>query len=250
MKLNFKVNPYYLVYHSLERAWGNKPFPEWVKLVEKVKSYRWFVFKDSEEVFTKIINDKQLRYAFSKTENVFHKIFKTHAFKRLLQETEYYRNWVEKTWYKNKDKALQILKDITGLKIPSITINVFITHPKLSNGSHIPKEKIILWGHPEEWKNYTIVYLCHELLHIIVYKKYKNDTLMHSLIELAIDNELRIRLNQRGKYFKEKGREIGHPELRAIEKKFLPLWKKYLKKELISRNILDLEKYLRNLLKK
>jgi len=42
------------------------------------------------------------------------------------------------------------------------------------------------------------------------------------IIELITDNELRIRLNQKGRYFREKGLDIGHPYLREIEKKILP----------------------------
>jgi hypothetical protein len=44
----------------------------------------------------------------------------------------------------------------------------------------------------------------------------------HGIIELITDNELRIRLNKKGKYFKEQDRDVGHPYLREIEKKILP----------------------------
>jgi len=44
----------------------------------------------------------------------------------------------------------------------------------------------------------------------------------HGIIELITDNELRIRLNKKGRYFNEKGQDVGHPYLREIEKKILP----------------------------
>lgn len=244
MRLFFKINSYYLLFHSLERTWNNKPFPEWFKLAQTIKSSSWFIFKNRGVTFSQIKNDQKLKQSFLQTADIFLKILKSSAFKRLLKETEDYRDWVEQEWSKNKNTALSLLKDITGLNIPNIPIKVFITHPKLTNGFNIPEKRIIFWGHPEEWKSYTIVYLCHEILHIILHKKYKDATLIHALIELATDNELRIRLNQEGKYFKEKGHEVGHSWLRPLEKKILPIWKNYLRKDLKCRNIIELEKIL------
>lgn len=246
MKLHFEVNPYYLIVHSIERAYDNKPFPQWVRLVKKLKSKPYFLFGDKRKIFARIKNTQDLKIIFKKTESIFSKILQTKEFRRLLKETESYRDWVEKEWNKNKNTVLSTLKDITGLDFPNKKITVIITHPKLFNGSNIPEENVIFWGHREDWKNYTIVYLCHELLHIMVHKKYKNNTLMHALIELATDNELRIRLNGKGKYFKEGNYKVGHPTLRKIERKILPIWKKYLKGELKAKDIISLEKTLHN----
>ena len=116
MKLQFKVNPYYLLIHSLGKAWGDKPFPLWAKLANMAKSNPSFIFKNSDEVFTRVNNDKQLRHVFQKTQNILSTLLKTHEFKRLLQETERYCIWTEKEWNKNKDQALRILEDITGIQ--------------------------------------------------------------------------------------------------------------------------------------
>ena len=158
MELRFKVNPYYLAVHSIERIRDNKPFPSWVKLVKKLKSQSLFVFQDNWQVFTKINDYNQLENVLKKTEITFRTIFKTDEFERLLQETETYRAWVEKEWNKNKEQVLGMLANITGLEFPDSVITVIITHPHLSNGSNIPKEKTILWGHSEDWNNYTIVW--------------------------------------------------------------------------------------------
>ena len=242
MKLQFKVNPYYLLIHSLGKAWGDKPFPLWAKLANMAKSNPSFIFKNSDEVFTRVNNDKQLRHVFQKTQNILSTLLKTHEFKRLLQETERYCIWTEKEWNKNKDQALRILEDITGIQFPDTTVTVIVTHPQFSNGSNIPREKVILWGHPEEWKNYTIVYLCHELLHLLVHKKYSNEEVMHSIIELATDNELRIRLNKKGIYFQEGKMEVGHLALRDFEKRLFRFWKQYLRGSFKAKNIFDFEK--------
>jgi hypothetical protein len=61
----------------------------------------------------------------------------------------------------------------------------------------------------------------------IVFWNTKSST-SHATIELATDNELRIRLNKKGRYFREGKFDIGHNKLREVEKKLLPRWKKYL----------------------
>lgn len=56
---------------------------------------------------------------------------------------------------------------------------------------------------------------------------------MHAIIELVSDNQLRIELNRKGKYF-----DIdGHKDLKRIEKILYPYWKKYLQDE--TKNIFD-----------
>jgi len=242
MRMRFTVNPYYLLAHSIEKAWGNKPSLRWVKIVQKVQSSPLFIFKSRWETFAKINSGELLGRAFQKTESAFRVAMRTQEFKRILQETETYCAWVEKEWKQKGKYAIQLLKDIAGIKPPSTTVTVVITHPKLSNGAFIPKENLIFWGHPEEWKNYTIVYLCHELLHIFTHKKHSNERIMHAIIELATDNELRIRLNGKGTYFHEGKIEVGHPMLRKLERELLPLWQKYLRGTPGVKDIFDLEK--------
>jgi hypothetical protein len=52
---------------------------------------------------------------------------------------------------------------------------------------------------------------------------------MHALIELLADNEIRIRLNCSGVYFREGKHSVGHPYLAKLEKKILPRWKEFIK---------------------
>ena len=79
------------------------------------------------------------------------------------------------------------------IDIPKIKFKVFLTHPRLTNGHYLGNYKIC-WGHPEEWKNYSVVYLIHETFHEILKN---NSRLMHAIIELAADNQLRIKLNKK-----------------------------------------------------
>jgi len=241
MKLIFKVNKQYLLFHSLGFRQPN-PFPEWVNVKDKAwkKSslvYSFFMgrpesaFLETDENKVKnIINE------FSKKViPVFDLIKNSKEFKRIVSETKEYKQFVTNQWNTNKNIALETLEELVGSTLPKKTVTVLITHPKLHNGVHFLGKNIIGWGHEEDWKNYSTVYLAHEIMHSIMIEKLGLSTgrngISHSIIELMTDNELRIRLNNSGKYFKENNKEIGHPDLRSIEKKILPAWKKYLKKK-------------------
>ncbi len=110
-----------------------------------------------------------------------------------------------------------------------LQIKIYLSHLLLPRGRSYPQFSSICWAHEEEWPNYNIVYLWHEILHILTYNFSGNETILHALIELAVDNELRIQLNKGGDYFIEDGKFIKHKSLRALEEKILPHWQKYLK---------------------
>lgn len=250
IKLEFKVNPYYLLAHSIERCYEEKPFKEWVNLVKDRWENKCLPLNRASREFSKISTKEVLHSTFKATEETFLSMLQTPEFEKLLKETEEYKNWIESEWDQKGEIALQILKEITGLAYMSVTIPVYITHPKLPNGTTIVEKNTICWGSPEHWKNYSIVYLCHELLHILTYQKYQDGEVMHAIIELATDNELRIRLNNQKEYFKEDGWKIGHGRLKNLEEKLYPLWQEYLEGKTEAKDILDFEKLALEFLKK
>jgi hypothetical protein len=174
-------------------------------------------------------------------------ILNSNHFKQLLLETKKYAHAVEKQWNDNYTRSHEIIADITHLTIPKCTINIFISHPALYSGRSYPEQNVITWGHSEDWKDYSTVYLWHEILHHIVYKQKTDANVMHALIELACDNELRIRLNGSGEYFRTSKYTVGHRNLISLEKKILPKWKQYLNS---GGSMLELEKTLRKKLPK
>ena len=240
MKLQFQVQPYYLLAHSLKRAWDDQPFPEWVELAERTKKQAPLLFGDIPQSFIGIKDADTFRHLFQEMQNITQAVMETPEFRRLLDETRQYCQWVEGEWLQKKEQAAQLFKEIAGLAFPDMSIMVLITHPKLWNGMNILEKKIICWGHSEDWENYTVVYLCHEILHLLADKSGADGEVMHALIELAIDNELRVRLNHRGQYFKEQGREVGHPDLRRLEKKLFQIWKGYLAGESPAKDLVQL----------
>ena len=245
MKFQFKINKYYLIGHTI--ASKNKPFLQWARLENKIfkkynKNASYYLLNPSRGIAWAMaitqskFSEQNIIPLFEKIgkeiKNIYNDILKTKEFKKLYQEAEIYLNFIEKQWSKNKKDALKELKEITGLKIPNKKFNVFITHPKNYNGRLLDQNNIA-WGHNEDWKNYATIYLCHELMHAMT--KFKNKRIkpeiLHAIIELATDEELRIRLNKKGVYFKEGNKKIGHKELMQIKKTILPYWKIFLKQK-------------------
>jgi hypothetical protein len=242
MKLNFKIDKKYLLAHSLWR--NTTPFPEW----DNLKNYLWqksvlgYQFlTGSPETFLQFNKSREI---IKEGDRLYKKALKRKEFKKLLAETEKYRQWLEKEWNKNEKKILGWITKLSGLKIPNKSITIFVTHPKFNNGRSLAEKDVILWGHPEDWKNYSLVYLTHELLHLLT-KKCAKPFITHALIELLADNEIRIRLNNGGTYFKEGKHSVGHPYLAELEKKILPQWKKFMK-DRKGKDLLDLEKKIKS----
>lgn len=243
MRLNFLVDKKYTFLHAFSSRQPKAPFREWSDFIlaqQKRYPQECFLLRGSAE--WSILDKISLKSLADKTESLFKEWREAPESKRLINETQGYRDWLQKEWHKKGDIALRILKDITRIPLTNKKISVYVTHPKLYNGLNLPEKNIICWGHPEDWKDYSVVYLCHEILHILTYKKFNDVKIIHALIELAADNELRIRLHKKGDYFRENSYEVGHPSLRNLERKILPLWKEYLSGIDDSKNILELEK--------
>ena len=130
------------------------------------------------------------------------------------------------------------MTELTGIdfKKENKKFIVYITHPSLRHGKSF-QDGTIAWGHNEDWQNYAVVYLWHEILHYY----FELSDLDHALIELITDNELRVRLNG-GKY----PPFIGHENLEKLKYKILPYWKKYLKSK--NKNIFEFKKLLKNII--
>lgn len=223
MKLVFLVNKKYTFLHALNAGQHNEPFKNWANFTFK----KWQ--KHPQECYFlagfaewPLLKKTSLKTLASETEKLLNKWLKTPESRRLIRETEQYRKWVQKEWNRGGKRALKELENIIKTPLPKKKISVYITHPKLKNGLAVTPE-IITWGHEEEWPNYSIVYLCHEILHTIFWGK--TSDFIHAVIELATDQELRIRLNGGGKYFEFP----THKHLLKLEKKLLPYWKSYLK---------------------
>lgn len=261
MKIQFVVDKNQLLFHTMERFRIRKvaPFPEWEILENKIREkYQngsayyflvpthtsWAIEELWRQSFFESVPAKKLfSGAVSEMDKIRREVQKSEEFKRLYKETRDYSAITKKRWEEKEKEIFSFIKNVSGVSIPNISIKIFIDHPNINTGCSFSDKNIIYWGHPEDWENYSVVYICHEIMHGLTKQNEKNKNIMHALIELMTDNELRIKLNKKGKYFKENGLEIGHYELRALSEKIMPYWEKYLKKRNY-KNIFELEEYL------
>ncbi len=244
--LKFVANKDFVLQHALKSHSDYLPF---LKLKRKV----WDTNKNLYEVLSQnleplIFDDgltKGLSMAFSNLKGNLSAIYGTAEFKKIFREAERYAMTVEKQWNKNYDFSLLHLTDITKIDLSKINkeIKVYVSHPKLWRGRTYVENNAIAWSHPDEWKNYATVYLWHEIMHHITSGIPVAPHLMHALIELSCDNELRIRLNDSKKYFEENDILMGHKYLAGLNRKLLPDWKKYLKNP--NEDIFQFEKRMR-----
>lgn len=224
MDFNFKINEDLVFVNTLIKARGNNLlFSEWVNLQNSLWEKHKKGYSLLKNGFENEIAFDTLQESVGDISALINEGKKSKEFERVLKETREYKKELESKWQENGQKAVKVLEGILKTKFPDKEFTVFVTHPKVGNGKYIG-ESAIIWGHGEDWPNYSLVYLLHEALHEILGKgKY-----VHEVIELATDNELRIRLNGRGEYFKENGQQVGHSDLIESEKKLLPGWQKYL----------------------
>lgn len=222
MKLDFIVDENYLIVHTISNH-GPKRFSsdKFKKDIINFQNIAWERSKRSYGVLTGspfpgALSDEEV----ANIPKFINDIKKTEEYKKLYKQTLDYRNWVEKKWQANFKKTLAIMEEITGLQFDK-DFTVYITHPSLRNGRNWG-DNTISWGCKEEWPNYSIIYLWHEILHAY----FEHSEKSHAIIELIADNELRARLNEI-----EYPPFEGHKDLLLLKKKLLPRWKKYLKLE-------------------
>jgi len=226
MKLSFLLDEDYLIYHTF-----CNPERKGSKEIVKFQNFAW---RKSPECYS-LLSGKEGKVppdeigSTVKELPLFIKTLKSSiAYKEILVETKDYLQFCKVQWAKNLQASSKAMKELTGLSFNK-RFRVFVTHPSLHNGMNWGNDTIS-WGHPEEWPNYTTVYLWHEILHSCLVRSDES----HAIIQLLTDNELRIRLNG-GRYPPFKGHEGLFPLMRKIS----PSWKQYLKSS--DRNILEFQ---------
>lgn len=262
MKLEFIVDKTQLISHTIKNYNTHQlvPFPSWKKLEKRLwnkyrndpayyfvnpyikAGYTVWALEDlsRQSALNNIPFKKVLSNALKKVDTIYQEIEKSDEFKQLYREANDYLLLTKKRWDAEEAKIFQFITEVAGITLPTITVKVFINHPKTGGGQAYPENNAFRWGHSEDWPNYTVVYLAHELMHILTKKQQKDEKIMHSLIELMTDNELRIRLSGGGEYFTID----GHAYIKELVRIILPIWKDYLAGKSRAKNIFELEKYI------
>ncbi len=235
LNLEFKLSENYLIAHLLSRTsvydFSNDQYE---KNIVAFQNYAWKLSEqlyhfvggnDTSDIFIK--NKKDLADLVITSIKYLDQLAASKLFSRLKRQTQEYLVVCQKQWDATYLESYEMITRLTGLKLKGKFI-VYITHPSLRNGRKIGPNQIV-WGNIEKWKNYTTVYLWHEILHAF----FKTEDVDHCLIQFLTDEELRKHFNG-GRYLTP---YIGHEYLRPLMKKILPLWKKYLMRP--NKNIRD-----------
>jgi len=244
MKINFLIDQNHLAY----KLWlssvidKKKPEKDWQKLKEKIESqfgdYAAYCFFDKKYMAQGLDwsgyqsgKDNDLIRDEVFIGKIFDEIFRSKVFQKAKKETEVYLKKVKQQWEDSK-KWLKVFEKYIGLKL-SKNVDIFILHPQLKIGSFI-KDGKIEWGNPDNFPNYQFIGICHEILHLLTEDEFnKNKTqedqwLLHAVIYLAADQELRVRINS-STYFLPELNKYYHPKLISKATEILPLWKEFLK---------------------
>ena len=242
LKLEFKIDKHHLAYKYVLKYFGNPEVSlEWAKLkkalAEKYEAYPGFIFFEPTEIghgllwFNQQLQDNAVIRDKDTVNKIFESIFKSEVFKKVYAETEDYKNRIENLWTENTT-YVEEYENIIRLNT-SAKATILVLHPEIETGSYIG-DSIIEWGNPDLYDNYQLVGLCHEFLHVLTEKQFdeskteEDKWLLHSLIYLSADEELRLRINGDNGYFMSGVVETYHPRLIEMAKKCLPAWKRYI----------------------
>jgi hypothetical protein len=242
MNLEFEINPKYLLYVALKQE---VDLEGW----EDFRNDLWVKHKSGFRMIDGDFNDQIISSQPFEALNIWVKDMDAlleegtgnKLFTNLLEETEEYRLWLLNEWQSKKNLVRDELKKILKVDIPDHTVRVLVCSNRLKCGQRITRG-VIEWGHVEDWPNYSVTYLAHEYLHDV----FGESILEHAVIELATDQELRVRLNKGGEYFTHNGNYVGHDFLEETCLKILPRWMEYLKQSDDKGNIFDLIRELKN----
>lgn len=143
-------------------------------------------------------------------------------FMKLLEETKDYARQVQYKWQDKKRQVYIALLDILRIPVDG-EFTCFIVHPETHTGRSLHQSRVnaFVWGHYSHFPNYDVIYLIHEMMHSI----FPFNPIAHTVQELAIDNELRVRLNHGSYDEKTVVCGIGREKIISL---MLPEWRRYL----------------------
>lgn len=146
------------------------------------------------------------------------------SFSPVLEACKKAKEKCENEWIKNYERSHHEMQELCGLSFQN-PVDVYITHPQQKQGKNCDGK--ILWTARKSFPNYTTIYLWHEILHSYIEplsKSELSERVAHSVIQLCVDNELRIRFNG-GKYPPFE----GHTYCEKTEHALLESWNDYLR---------------------
>lgn len=216
---DFKVDSVILLL-SIIRKLKSVPYEKDARFSKVIQAANFFT--NSPDIYKKLREDKELM-------NNLAPILESDAFENLYAQALKYRDDVVTRWKKLEPIISHYCESVLGLTEEK-DILVYIVNPKFPTGTNDMKNEVF-YGHANGTKDisYDATYIMHEVLHC-TYPRQKEWSeeqygVCHSLIELAIDNELMSRLGGNNNNYSQ-----GHSDAERIRKKLMPLWITFLSK--------------------
>lgn len=224
ISLSFTIDDNYLLWHVLA-SMEDERFSS-TKYKRDILDFQNYAWKEDKRLYDFLVGrmrpsnfvGAKLNESIEKLPGYVRSLKQSPEYEKLLRQTRDYLQQCRLQWRDNSDATHYRIQEITNIELDT-NFTVYITHPGLKNGSNIG-DGTILWGHSEDWPNYTTVYLWHEILH----SYFGSGDVEHAVIELITDEELRTRLNGGGYPPFE-----GHLHLEPIKRELLDYWHAYLK---------------------
>ena len=206
---------------SVIRKMKQIPFERDARFYKVIQAAK--VFTNNPDIYKELLEDKELITNLSQ-------ILSSNSFQNLYDEALSYRDAVASRWKKLEPIIRDYCAKTLGLtEEKDILAN--IVNPRFNTGTNNMKNEIF-FGHMNGEKDisYDATYIMHEAMHCKFprQKEWSEEQygICHSLIELAIDNELMSRLGGNNCNYGQ-----GHHGGEKIRKRLMPLWITYLSKK-------------------
>ena len=206
------------IIRNMNRNMKSVPFKRDARFSKVFQATKFF--RDNPDIYKKIEEDKELMDNLSP-------ILDSEAFEKLYDEALKYREDVATRWKKLEPIISDYCTNTLELtEEKDILVNIVC--PQFYTGTNNMKNEVF-WGHMKGTKDisFDATYIMHEAMHCIFPRRREwSDEqygVCHSLIELAIDKELRRRLGGVEDEFTD-----GHSDGKKIKAKLMPLWVTFL----------------------
>ena len=156
---------------------------------------------------------------------------------KLIADAEKNKERLKNQWEKYFEKIELGIKEIVRNECKEIEVHVFVFPDYIQIGACNCEEFKILFGYQEEYPGFGLITICHEIIHMLIYKYRKNHSISRLTDEIFVfltaECELRKRLFNK-EYFS--GFFSGplssfHEEALKKSKELLKSWLLYLSKE-------------------
>ena len=219
MRLHFKTNDYLLTWNLLYGASFSQSVHNFkTKLYKTHKMQYRSIEKDKKEMLSDIKN------FIPDDDTLYNYVFETELFARLKDDADKHRIELVKIWDQNKKRINEMLKEILKFTLKE-DYNIVVLDPVMDSVLVERGSTTIGWGNRRDLSDPNMMLT--NMFYTIVKneignfeKKYRD--IINVVLELAIGNELYIKLGGKSTYNK------GDTSLTYLKKQIYPYWLMYL----------------------